>query len=237
MDFVPGSTGSVAAFVVTVVGVLAALFAGVHRAWARTGERAGRAMALVAAATLAWLTLLSLGVASGAMLGDPMPVLPIFFGVSLGGGLALGLSRVGGRLAQGLTLPALVAFQGFRLPLELVLHDWAESGTIPRTMTWDGANLDIVSGALALLCAPLAARWRGAAWLANIVGLALLINVGRVAVLSSPLPFAWPDVSPRLQLAAHLPYAWIVPVCVAGALAGHVILTRALLRAPSRMRA
>jgi hypothetical protein len=27
----------------------------------------------------------------------------------------------------------------------------------------------------------------------------------------------------------HLPYALIAPVCVAGALAGHVILTRALL--------
>ena len=27
----------------------------------------------------------------------------------------------------------------------------------------------------------------------------------------------------------HLPYAWIVPMCVAGALCGHIVLTRALL--------
>jgi hypothetical protein len=49
-------------------------------------------------------------------------------------------------------------------------------------------------------------------------------------VMSSPLPFAWKDVDPPLQLALHLPYALIVTVCVAGALAGHVVLTRALLR-------
>jgi hypothetical protein len=43
-----------------------------------------------------------------------------------------------------------------------------------------------------------------------------------------PLPFAW-GVQPPLQLVMYLPYALIGPVCVAGALAGHVILTRALL--------
>lgn len=232
MDFTPGSSGSVAAFVAVVVGVLAAFFAGVHRAWARTGGAAGRATVIVAGATLTWLALLSAGVASGAVIDAPMPGVPIFFGVSLAGGLAIGLSRLGLRLAQGLTLPALVAFQGFRLPLELVLHNWGESGTIPMTMTWDGANIDVVSGVLALVCAPVAARWRGAAWLANVVGLALLVNVGRVAVLSSGLPFSWQGVSPPLQLAMHLPYALIGPVCVGGALAGHVILTRALLRSP-----
>ena len=225
-----------AAFVGIVAGVLAAFFAGVHRAWARTDGRAGRATATatVAGATLVWLGLLSASVASGVMIDATMPAVPIFLGASLVGGLAIGLSRLGLRLAQGLTLPVLVAFQGFRLPLELVLHNWAGSRTIPMTMTWDGSNLDIISGVLALLCAPFAARWRGAAWLANVVGLALLINVGRVAVLSSGLPISWQGVSPPLQLVMYLPYALIVPVCVAGALAGHVILTRALLRAPGR---
>ncbi len=42
---------------------------------------------------------------------------------------------------------------------------------------------------------------------------------------SSPLP-----VEPPLVLAFHLPNALIVPVCVGGALFGHVALTRALLR-------
>lgn len=230
MDFVPGSSGSVAAFVGVVAGVLAAFLVGVYRAWARTGGQAGRATARVAAATFVWLGLIAAGVASGLMVTAPLPWLPLLFAASLGGSLVIALSRVGERLAQNLSLAALVAFQGFRLPLELILHAWGESGTIPMTMTWEGSNLDVITGVLALLCAPLAGRWRGAAWLANAVGLVLLVNVIRVVVLSSPLPFAWPDVSPRLQLGMYLPYALIAPVCVGGALAGHVVLTRALLR-------
>ncbi|HLL52759.1 MAG TPA: hypothetical protein VK447_04375, partial [Myxococcaceae bacterium] len=103
-----------------------------------------------------------------------------------------------------------------------------KQGTIPETMTWSGQNLDIITGAVALLAAPFADKSRAAAWIANVVGAALLLNVARVATLSSPLPFAW-DVEPKLRLVEHLPYAWIGSVCVAGALAGHVILTRALL--------
>jgi hypothetical protein len=146
--------------------------------------------------------------------------------------IAFALSTVGGRLALNLPLEALVGFQAFRLPLEVVLHSWAEQGTIPQAMTWSGSNLDVISGIVALLLAPFAAR-RAVAWLANLVGFVLLINVARVAMLSSPVPFGW-DVQPKLTIIAHLPYALIGPVCVAGALAGHIILTRRLLDAARR---
>ena len=65
--------------------------------------------------------------------------------------------------------------------------------------------------------APLSNRYPRLAWLANVVGFALLLNVIRVAVMTSPLPFAW-DVQPRLRLAAHLPYAFIIPLGVSAAL-------------------
>ena len=51
----------------------------------------------------------------------------------------------------------------------------------------------------------------------------------RVALFSSPVPFGWGQ-QPPLLLALHLPYAYIGPVCVGGALIGHIVLTRALLR-------
>jgi len=92
-----------------------------------------------------------------------------------------------------------------------------------------GRNWDIVSGVLALVAAPFCRRSRVVAWIANGVGLALLANVMRVAVMSSPVSFGWP-VLPKLQLIFHVPYALIVPVCVGGALIGHIALTRALLR-------
>ena len=59
----------------------------------------------------------------------------------------------------------------------------------------------------------------------------LLFNVARVALLTSPLPFAW-RVTPPLELASHLPYALIVPIAIGGALTGHIILTRNLQKAP-----
>ena len=97
-------------------------------------------------------------------------------------------------------------------------------------MTWSGSNWDILSGIAALGLAHLSLRSGVAAWTGNIIGIVLLVNVGRVAVFSAPVPFGWQDVNPKLLLPYHLPYALIVPVCIGGALAGHVILTRALLR-------
>ena len=92
----------------------------------------------------------------------------------------------------------------------------------------DRHQLGIVTGIVALALAPLARKHIAAAWVANVIGILLLVNVMRVVAFSSPFPFAW-KVHPPLQLAYHLPYAWIVVICVAGAVLGHVVLTRALL--------
>ncbi|XGC79434.1 hypothetical protein ACES2L_08850 [Bdellovibrio bacteriovorus] len=142
--------------------------------------------------------------------------------------IAFAFSSYGKQLST-LPLSFLIIFQAFRLPLELILHSWAGQQTIPTTMTWTGQNFDIITGAAALAIAPLANKFKSLAWCFNILGFVLLLNVMRVAMLSSPLPFAW-DVQPKLLLALYTPYFLIGAVCVAGALAGHIILTRALLR-------
>jgi hypothetical protein len=221
VPFTAASPASLTAFLAVEAGVLSMFVLGVRKADRAAAPR-------VLALTFAWLALLGVVVATGVVADEPMPRLPVLLAFTLGCGVAFGFSRTGGRLAQ-LPLPALVMFQAFRLPLEFVLHAWAESGTVPPTMTWTGQNFDVVSGALALVAAPFAGRIPAAAWLANGVGIVLLANVLRVVVLSSPLPFAWP-IEPPLQLAFHLPYASILPVCVTGALVGHIVLTRALLR-------
>ena len=227
--FTPPSFASTLAFLGIVSGVLAAIVIGVSAASRRLGGPPSRRVGATALALGAWLAGTSAIVASGALAAAPMPRIPLFFAAINLAAVAAALSPVGRWLATGLPLPALVAFQGFRLPLELVLHTWAAQGTIPETMTWTGSNYDILSGLTAIALAPWASRSRTLAWAANIIGLTLLVNVGRVALLSSPLPFAWPDIAPPLELVLYLPYAWIGPVCVAGALAGHVVLTRALL--------
>ena len=236
MEFTPASSASVLAFEALLSTVGAMLLAAVYAASERLGGPARRRTALAALLLGAWLAGCALVVNSGVIAEHPMPALPVYLLVNNVAALALGLSPVGGWLARGLPLGALVVLQAFRLPLELILHDWARQGTIPVSMTFSGQNLDILSGLCAVVAAPLAGRSRVAAWIANGVGIVLLANVARVAVLSSPLPFAW-EVTPRLRLAEHLPYAFIVPLAVSAALFGHVVLTRALLaspRAPTR---
>jgi hypothetical protein len=229
MTFTPAPDGSVAAFVAIVIAVVVAFIWAVRRAYGRD-----RSTTAILISSAAYLLLLSAIVALDVLERLPLNGLPFFFGAVLIVSVAAGLSSLGTRLAAAVPLTALVAFQAFRLPLELVLHAWVEHGTIPATMTWTGQNWDIVSGVAAVAAAPFARR-SAVAWTANLVGAILLANVVRVAVLSSPLPIGW-HVSPPLLLALHLPYALIGPVCVGGALFGHIVLTRKLLGRSSTTR-
>jgi hypothetical protein len=228
MPFTPASPASVWAFTAIVVAVVAAFLAAVRHASLRGPEATGASLTRAAFGVAVWLGVVSAAVGSGSLERLPMSGLPFFFGSVLVVSLYTGLSGVGGRLASAVPIAALVLFQGFRLPLELVLHAWAEQGTIPGTMTWSGQNWDVVSGIAALVAAPFATRHLAVAWVVNVVGMVLLLNVMRVALLSSPVPFGW-GTEPPLTLALHLPYALVGPVCVGGALVGHIVLTRALL--------
>jgi hypothetical protein len=225
--FRAASLTSLLAFLAICEGVVAVFIWGVWISARRESVSPAPRTLLVAVGTIIWLSAILLVVGSGWLEGDQRRVL-VFGGVMNAVSLGIGLSPVG-RWLSSLPLVALVAFQGFRLPLELVLHSWAAQGVIPETMTWSGRNWDIVSGVLALVAAPFSRRSRVVAWIANGVGLALLANVMRVAVMSSPVSFGWP-VLPKLELIFHVPYALIVPVCIGGALIGHIALTRALLR-------
>jgi len=63
---------------------------------------------------------------------------------------------------------------------------------------------------------------------------AQLANVARIAAFSSPVPFRTYLNDPPVLLAFHFPYGWIVPICVGGALFGHLVLFRRLSRAGER---
>ena len=233
--FQPASRASLLVFLVICAAVLAAFLGGIWFSARRESASPLRRTLLAAIGTTLWLSAILLVVQSG-WLRENQRNLPLLAATVAVVSLTVGFSPVG-RWLSLLPLPALVAFQGFRVPLEVVLHSWVAQGVIPFTMTWSGNNWDIVSGVLALIVAPFCRRSIVWPWIANVVGLVLLGNVMRVAVLSSPVPFGWP-VTPRLELIFYVPYALIVPVCVGGALIGHIALTRALLRShPARRKA
>jgi hypothetical protein len=218
---------SLTSFLVICAGVVTAFLGGIWMSARRQSVNPIPRTSLVAIGTIVWLALVLLIVTSGWLHGGQRRLL-LFAGTINVVGLGVGFSPIG-RWLSLLPAAALVAFQGFRLPLELVLHAWVAQGVIPSTMTWSGRNWDIISGVLALVAAPLCRRSIIWAWIANGVGLGLLFNVMRVAVLSSPVSFGWP-VEPKLELIYHVPYALIIPVCIVGALIGHIALSRALLR-------
>jgi hypothetical protein len=99
-------------------------------------------------------------------------------------------------------------------------------------MTYAGQNLDIVTGIAAVAAGLAAWRWparaRPLAALFNVAGTLLLLNVLRVALGSRPFPLGLFREGPPLALPFHMPFTWIVPLCVAPALPGHLILFRAL---------
>ena len=227
--FHPASPASVLAFLLICGAVVAAFLTGVWRSARTEGCRPFPRTFGVAAGLLLWLGLAASLVASGWVEAVPGRLVVFGSGIMLGSAL-IGCSRIGRWLAAAISVPWLLAFQGFRLPLELVLHSWVRQGVIPETMTWTGSNWDVLSGIVALVLAPFSRRSRLAAWAGNIVGFVLLLNVGRVAALSAPGPFGRHETNPKLLLPFHLPYAMIVPICVGGALIGHIALTRALCR-------
>jgi len=235
-DMVQPAAGSTFAFVAIVLALCVLLVLGVQRAGRIAGEARSRTRSWTVAAALAvsaWLALTGAVSASGVleMPARPPPLMIFFFASQLAA-IVAAFSPLGTRLLQ-LPVAALVGFQVFRLPLELVLHAWVEGGTLPVQMTYEGENFDIVSGLLALPVAWLAARRPNARWpvLAfNVVGLALLINVARIAAFSSPVPFRTYLQDPPVLLAFHFPYGWIVPICVGGALFGHVLVFRSTKR-------
>jgi hypothetical protein len=221
-------------FIVLPLLLLALFLWGVAAAGRRRGEPAGiRRLTLLIAASvaIAWMAITWMLAATGQFRrwdATPPPFLLLVVAIVI---LAIRMSTgsFGARLASGLPLWTLVAVQSFRFPLETAMHALYERGIMPPQMTYTGRNFDIVTGITALVVALIVRRHPNralvAAW--NVMGLALLLNVVVVAILSTPA-FArfGPD---RLNVfVTYPPFVWLPAVMVLAALAGHLLIFRAL---------
>ena len=222
-------------FVAIVLALAAALVAAVARARpaGEPPERHRRWVGGTAAGVLIWLVVTAAIAQSGVLEKQTVPprVMMLIFSCVLVAAVAA-LSPLGTRLVRNIPIAALIGFQVFRLPLEIVLHQWWKEGVLPIQMTFEGRNFDIASGILALIVGVWGARRplpRPAIVLFNLSGAGLLIAVGIIAILSTPIPIRRFMNDPPVLLAFHAPYVWIVPFCVGGALFGHVLVFRRLL--------
>jgi hypothetical protein len=230
----------VLAFVVIPAVLAAALAWGATVSWRRAGAEpaaARRAGVLTLLTSAAWMAITWIASASGIFANferTPPPFGLLVLAILILA-CALAFSTLGTRLSTYLPLWLLVAVHVFRLPLELAMHAMYERGVMPVQMSYSGRNFDIVTGATAIAVALLvwsgrAGRGLVAAW--NILGLVLLANVVTVAILGTPrFQYFGPE---HLNVwVVHPPFVWLPAVMVLAALAGHLVIFRALMnRAP-----
>lgn len=226
----------VLAFIVLPAAVAILFVWGIAAAWRRTGEAAGAAVAAVRASgfVLIWMAT-TLGLADRGTFLDwdaTPPPFALLVVALLALGFAIAFGPAGTRLAH-LPLWTLVAVQAFRLPLEIAMHALVGRGIMPEQMSYSGRNFDVLTGAsavvvAALVAAGVAGRKTVMAW--NVAGTVLLVNIVVVAILSTPrLAMFGPD---RLNVFVfYSPFVWLPAVLVLAALAGHLIIFRALRRA------
>ena len=97
-------------------------------------------------------------------------------------------------------------------------------------MSYSGRNFDVVTGISAIIVAAMVATGRAGrrvVGLWNVMGLALVINVMTVAVLSTPNIRYFGDDRVNVWV-TYTPYVWLPAVMVLAAVAGHLIVFRAL---------
>jgi len=222
--------------IIGIAVLLAATFVvGVASASRRAGVEGAtrRRYTLFAALGVAGFMAFLAALAASGLLGrfDLRPP-PLFVWMlsTLGGALAVGLSPLGKRLATQLPFAALVGFQAFRLPLELVMHRAAAEHVMPSIMSYGGYNFDIVSGATALVLGVALTRVNVprsvlVGW--NVLGSMLLANIVTIAFLATPLIRAFGDAQLNVWI-TQFPYCWM-GVMVGAALLGHVLVARKLL--------
>ena len=189
-----------------------------------------RRTVILAVAVLAWLLATALLAASGVLrrIDARPPPLVLLSLAAVIIGIVVPFSSLGTLLIRGLPLWALVGFQVFRLPLELVIHQAYVEGVIPAQMSYPGLNYDILSGITAgmlglWLVRGQVPRWVVVAW--NALGSVLLLNIVALAILSTPR-FQWFGADHLNVFVTYPPFVWLPTILVVAALMGHVLVWR-----------
>jgi hypothetical protein len=209
---------------------------GFHKAAGRSeGPLKGRRMTLIASAiALGWVALIGL-LAGNGLFRDvtqlpPRPVLAMLAWLPVVIGLTY--TKAFKRLALSTPPQGLIYFQSFRIAVELLLFQAFVRGLMPVQMTFEGRNFDIVAGILALIVGFIVAKrfrgWRTVATIYNYIGLALLVNVLVIALLSMPTPLRYFMNEPAITIVGQFPFIYLPTVLVVFAYSFHILSLRQL---------
>ena len=226
-----GSETLVVSFMVMPV-VLLALLLWAIRYLVRRGDLPRRAFAVGLVAGVLWLVLWGYVGESGVLNvwgGFPPRAFPVLVGL-FATNVWLAFSRTGRALADALSFRWLIGFQVFRFPLELMLHRAMLEGLMPRQMSFEGLNFDIVTGVSAGVIA-LTSGWvtlpRWVYWAFNVLGSTLLTLIVGISIVSMPT-FALFGPDRVNTWVFGFPYVYLPVVMVQWALLGHLLVFRKL---------
>jgi hypothetical protein len=231
-----GSTQLRFSFVALTAAIALEFVAAVYWSARNTGAEQGAATrrTIVAAAfTALWIGVTGIAASRGVLHFSAPPTMMVVIVATLALAIGLALSPVGARLIAGLPIALLVGFQGFRVIVELLLHRAYVEGLMPVQMSYAGRNFDVVSGITALALGAWLATGRRSRMLIglwNTLGLALLLNVLVVAMLSAPTPFRVFMNEPSNVWITRAPWVWLPAVMVFAAILGHALVFRWLVR-------
>jgi hypothetical protein len=150
-------------------------------------------------------------------------------------------SKKGSTLLKLLPAHWPIYLQSFRIVVEIALWLSVREGALPMQLSFEGRNFDIFTGLLALpvgyYCFVKKSAPSWVAWVYNIFGLLLLINVVVIAVLSMPTPLRVFHNEPANTLVAYFPFIYLPGVLVPLAYTLHIFSLRqwALVRDGSQI--
>jgi hypothetical protein len=160
----------------------------------------------------------------------PRPVLAIFLPLPFV--LLFAFSRTGTALLKAIPPSWLIYMQSFRILVEVILWIAVTRAILPVQMSFEGRNFDIISGILALPVGWWVAKnftqARSIAIIYNFIGLAFLLNILLIALLSMPTTFRYFHNDPSSRIVAEFPFIYLPSVLVVMAYTLHVFSLRSL---------
>ncbi|WP_428328989.1 hypothetical protein [Mucilaginibacter sp.] len=143
-------------------------------------------------------------------------------------------TKKGKSLIAGIDVKTLTLLHIVRIPVELTLYSLYLHKVIPKIMTFEGRNFDILCGLTApvvyyfgyiknILSKKLLMAW-------NIVCLMLLANIVVIAVLSAPFSFQQFAFNQPAIALFYFPFIWLPCFIVPAALFAHLVSIRQLVK-------
>jgi hypothetical protein len=185
---------------------------------------------------LAWIALQGIISDSGFYtITDTVPPRFVFLVIpALAVVIYLMVSKAGQRFIDSLDTRWLTYLHVVRIPVEIILYMLFINKLVPELMTFEGTNVDILSG----ITAPLIAYFgytrknisRGVLLSWKFLCLALLANIVITAVLSAPFPFQqFAFEQPNVGV-LYFPFTWLPGFVVPMVLFAHLVSIRQLLK-------